>query len=191
MVVQQVAGSLFLVNAALNLILLPAGNGKAAGTAAAAAASAAAKKKTDDGGSNNDDDDDDDDGAWTVVADDVAAEKPGGSGGGGEQHGKAAPPPSATNNFWINFKKACSDGPTLRILAAKLIYGFLMRSLGTQNFVGYFEERFDIDSGALGYIASYTSGLSFVVQVRRRNDGRGGGGTLGVQSCFEPFGPCQ
>lgn len=35
----------------------------------------------------------------------------------------------------------------------------------------YFEERFGVDSGALGYISSYTSGLSFVVQVRRRNEG--------------------
>ena len=29
----------------------------------------------------------------------------------------------------------------------------------------YFEERFGVDSGALGYITSYTALLSFVVQV--------------------------
>lgn len=33
----------------------------------------------------------------------------------------------------------------------------------------YFEERFDIDSGALGYISSYTSGLSFIVQVKKQS----------------------
>lgn len=30
----------------------------------------------------------------------------------------------------------------------------------------YFEERFGIDSGSLGYISSYTACLSFAVQVR-------------------------
>eukprot|EP00752_Nemacystus_decipiens_P002470 g2326.t1 len=165
-----VAGFLFLVNSALNLILLPAGNDKAA----VATSSAAASKKNDDENSNSSTSNDDGDGddAWTVVAGDAAASErtTGGSGGEREKGEKVTsaprpPCPSATSNFWANLKKACSDGPTLRILAAKLIYGFLMRALGTQNFVGYFEERFDIDSGALGYIASYTSGLSFVVQL--------------------------
>lgn len=83
--VEQVACALFLLNAALALILLPSGNGREVGGWTDAAAGA--KKKTDD-------------------------------------------------VFLTNFKKACSSGPTLRILAAKLIYGFLMRALGSQNFVG-------------------------------------------------------
>ncbi|CAM9471175.1 unnamed protein product [Ectocarpus fasciculatus] len=109
-----VACALFLLNAALALILLPSGNGREVGGLTDAAAGA--KKKTDD-------------------------------------------------VFLTNFKKACSSGPTLRILAAKLIYGFLMRALGSQNFVGYFEERFGVASGSLGYMSSYTAGLSFFVQL--------------------------
>lgn len=29
----------------------------------------------------------------------------------------------------------------------------------------YFEERFDVESWAMGYITSYTAGVSFIVQV--------------------------
>lgn len=39
----------------------------------------------------------------------------------------------------------------------------------------YFEERFDIESGKLGYMSSYTAGLSFVVQVRTKYILFGGG----------------
>lgn len=52
----------------------------------------------------------------------------------------------------------------------------------------YFEERFDIESGSLGYMASYTSGLSFVVQVRGRNSlsvGHALGALIVYLFCFE------
>jgi len=54
----------------------------------------------------------------------------------GQEGGKAGGAPSTSPGFLANLKQACSSGPTLRILAAKLIYGFLMRALGSQNFVG-------------------------------------------------------
>lgn len=41
-----------------------------------------------------------------------------------------------TGQFLANLKRACSNGLTLRIIVAKLFFGFLMRSLGARNFVG-------------------------------------------------------
>lgn len=43
---------------------------------------------------------------------------------------------SAVNRFVANIKLACSSGPMIRILVARLLFDFLMRSLGAQNFVG-------------------------------------------------------
>ncbi|CAN0487113.1 unnamed protein product, partial [Ectocarpus sp. 8 AP-2014] len=150
-----VACALFLLNAALALILLPSGNGREVGGWTDAAAGA--KKKNDDivNGSDNEDDTS----TTTTPALEGGAGK---SAGRGEDSSSSS---SATRRFLANFKKACSSGPTLRILAAKLIFGFFFRALGSQNFVGYYEERFGVASGSLGYMSSYTAGLSFFVQV--------------------------
>ncbi|CAM9771176.1 unnamed protein product [Ascophyllum nodosum] len=80
----------------------------------------------------------------------------GGKGGGGE---------SGVGRFLADFKLACRSGPMIRILVARLLFDFFMRSLGAQNFVGYFEERFNVDSGARGYMHSYTFGVNFLMQM--------------------------
>lgn len=64
---------------------------------------------------------------------DGVEELPTGGGRSGCNDGKDR---GAAGRFAHNFKLACSSGPTIRILAAKLLYGFFMRSLGAQNFVG-------------------------------------------------------
>lgn len=125
------ASSLFVLNAVLALVFLPGGSRTAVGGGTAAAT--AAKKKTDGDG------DGDDVPLMAGVGDAAGGPAAAGAGGaaagqdGGKQAGGA---PSAAPGFWANLKQACSSGPTLRILAAKLIYGFLMRALGSQNFVG-------------------------------------------------------
>lgn len=144
----QVASSLFLVNSALALILLPYDNGKEVGDEAAASAAAARKKTDGDCGV----DDGVDDGVTPVLSAAAASSScsfsengetqksaaraakqqvaEAGSTGGGVSLSLAA------SRFWKNFKKACNSGPTLRILAALLIYGFFMRSLDPRSFVG-------------------------------------------------------
>ncbi|CAN0070555.1 unnamed protein product [Scytosiphon promiscuus] len=155
-----VSCSLFLLNAVLALILLPPGNSKGAGrevaSAAAAAVSSAAKKKSDDVVEG------DDDGMSTAGG---AAPGGSGEGQGGKREEESSSSPPSRGRFVENFRKACSSRPVLQILAAKLGYGFLMRALGSQNFVGYFEERFNIESGSLGFMSSYRACLSFVVQL--------------------------
>ncbi|CAB1106021.1 unnamed protein product [Ectocarpus sp. CCAP 1310/34] len=150
-----VACALFLLNAALALILLPSGNGREVGSWTDAAAGA--KKKDDDivNGSDNKDDT-------------LTTATPALDGGAGKSAGRgmdSSSSSSATRRFLANFKKACSSGPTLRILAAKLIFDFFFRALGSQNFVGYYEERFGVASASRGYMSSYTAGLSFLVQL--------------------------
>lgn len=125
--VEQVACALFLLNAALALILLPSGNGREVGGWTDAAAGA---KKKDDDIVNGSDKKDDTLTTATLALDGGAGK----SAGRGEDSSSSSS--SATRRFLANFKKACSSGPTLRILAAKLIFGFFFRALGSQNFVG-------------------------------------------------------
>ncbi|CAM9784635.1 unnamed protein product [Ectocarpus sp. 6 AP-2014] len=150
-----VACALFLLNAALALILLPSGNGREVGGWTDAAAGA--KKKDDDivNGSDNKDD--------TLTTATPALD--GGAGKSAERGEDSSSFSFAFRRFLTNFKKACRSGPTLRILAAKLIFGFLFRALGSHNFVGYYEERFGVASASLGYMSSFTAGLSLFVQL--------------------------
>lgn len=55
-----------------------------------------------------------------------------GAKGGGDEAGRKP----ALGQFVENLRRAGSEARVLRVLGAKLVYGFLMRSLTAQNFVG-------------------------------------------------------
>lgn len=133
---KQVSCSLFLLNAILALILLPPGNSEGVGDGDTAAVTAAAKKKFDDVDVVDDDNND----AISSTTVDVAPAAAAAAGSGERERGtgdkERASSPSPRGRFVDNFKKACSSRLVLQILTAKLGYGFLMRALGSQNFVG-------------------------------------------------------
>ncbi|CAM9537308.1 unnamed protein product, partial [Choristocarpus tenellus] len=143
----MLASSLFLLNAVLALLLLPA-----------EAPAVTPEVRTETG-----------EAVGVVQSVEEKPEKDGPGGGGtitsaSSGRGKSK---QQLSNFTQNFRLSCkTGGACMRILAAKLLYGFLMRSLSSQNLVGYFEGRFQVESYALGYISSYQAILSLIVQVK-------------------------
>lgn len=114
------ASSLFLLNAVLALVLLPSEKRK--GASAAATAGKEEKKISDNGGGK--------------IQNGGQALKASGRNDGGGGSGGANGKDSAKSRFLANFRTACSSVPTIKILVAKLMYGFFMRSLSSRNFVG-------------------------------------------------------
>lgn len=150
----MVSSSLFLLNSVLVILLLPCDKHGHVATA-----TAAGKSKKTDGESEGHNGNGSSTNSSTIVE-----KVSDGICGRGDDAGRGGDGQSAWGRFTENLKQTCSDPSILRILAARLIYGFFMRSLGRNNFPGYFEQRFGVETWMQGYAQSYGAGLGFVVQ---------------------------
>lgn len=67
--------------------------------------------------------------------------------------------------FGNDITSTCSSKQVLSVVAAKSMNGFLARSMDASQFIGYFEERWNVPSHVLGYVHSYSTFLMFIAQV--------------------------
>ncbi|CAM9193978.1 unnamed protein product [Chrysoparadoxa australica] len=84
---------------------------------------------------------------------------------GVKEHAGDLKPQLKLDGFWTNLKFTCTRRPCLAIVLARLMHGFLFRSMAPQIFVGYMEERWKVESHVLGYMSSYTAVVGLLVQV--------------------------
>lgn len=73
---------------------------------------------------------------------------------------------SATKTtFWENIKLCCSSRSLASIIASLMLYGWMVRATSYSSMGSYYEDMYDVDPHARGYIQSYQRFLMFVVQA--------------------------